>query len=49
MNTTTASRSETGTTVRLFDARFVGLPADTRTGALPGTLSFSVTVGPGGR
>jgi membrane-bound metal-dependent hydrolase YbcI (DUF457 family) len=33
-----------GTTIHLFDARFVGLPLDTRTEALPRTLAMDVTV-----
>jgi hypothetical protein len=39
------ARTATGTTIHLFDARFVGLPLDTRTEALPRTLSMDVTVG----
>jgi hypothetical protein len=43
------SRSGTTTTVRLHDARFIGLPATTDTGALPGTLSVTITVDAAGR
>ena len=37
-----AARSPT-TTVRLFDARFIGLPPDTQTAALPARLSVAIT------
>ena len=47
--TRVAARSPIGATVRLLDARFVGTPLDTRTEALPSTLSLFVTVAPGGR
>jgi membrane-bound metal-dependent hydrolase YbcI (DUF457 family) len=40
------ARSATGTTIHLFDARFIGLPRETRTEALPRNLSMNVTVGP---
>ena len=38
-----AGRTSAGATVRLFDARFLGLPRDTRTEALPANLSLSIT------
>ena len=37
-----AARSP-ATTVRLFDARFIGLPPDTHTAALPARLSVAIT------
>jgi hypothetical protein len=39
-----ASRTGTTAAVRLLDARFIGLPSTTDTGALPGTLSVTITV-----
>jgi hypothetical protein len=44
-----ASRTGTTAAVRLLDARFVGLPSTTDTGALPGTLSVTITVDATGR
>lgn len=44
-----ASRPGTTTAVRLLDARFIGLPATADTGALPGTLSVTITVDEAGR
>lgn len=39
-----AGRSGTSTTVRLLDARFVGLPSSPDTGRLPGTLTLDIAV-----
>jgi hypothetical protein len=44
-----ASRTATTTAVRLLDARFIGLPATTDVGELPGTLSVTITVDVTGR
>lgn len=44
-----ASRTGTTTAVRLLDARFIGLPATTHAGALPGTLSVTIMVDASGR
>jgi LexA-binding, inner membrane-associated putative hydrolase len=43
-----AAQSPT-TTVRLFDARFIGLPTDTHTAALPTHLSVAITLDGSGR
>ena len=44
-----ASRTGTTTTVRLHDARFIGLPATPDAGRLPGTLTVTITVDDAGR